>query len=64
MSVSATKKGWLEGLKFAFIISIFLLLFQILGIDKSFHIKRFNILFYSFSNFYLRWNDWNSFYIT
>ena len=26
--------------------------------------KRFNILFYSFSNFYLRWNDWNSFYIT
>ncbi len=44
MSVSATKKGWLEGLKFAFIISIFLLLFQILGIDKSFHIK--DLIFY------------------
>ena len=44
MSVSATKKGWLEGLKFAFIISIFLLLFQVLGIDKSFHMK--DLIFY------------------
>ena len=44
MSVSATKKGWLEGVKFAFVVSIFLLLFQILGIEKSFHIK--DLIFY------------------
>lgn len=44
MSVSATKKGWLEGFKFAIMISIFLLLFQLLGIDKSFHIK--DMIFY------------------
>lgn len=41
MSVSATKKGWLEGLKFAFVVSVFLLLFQVLGIDKSFRMKDF-----------------------
>lgn len=44
MSVSATKKGWLEGLKFAFVVSVFLLLFQVLGIDKSFHMK--DLIFY------------------
>ena len=44
MSVSATKKGWLEGFKFAIMVSIFLLLFQLLGIDKSFHIK--DMIFY------------------
>ena len=44
MSVSATKKGWLEGIKFALIVSIFLLLFQILGIDKSFQWK--DLIFY------------------
>lgn len=44
MSVSATKKGWLEGLKFAFVVSIFLLLFQVLGIDKSFRMK--DLIFY------------------
>ena len=44
MSVSATKKGWLEGFKFAIMVSIFLLLFQLLVIDKSFHIK--DMIFY------------------
>ena len=44
MSVSDTKKGWLEGFKFAIMVSIFLLLFQLLGIDKSFHIK--DMIFY------------------
>ena len=44
MSVSATKKGWLEGLKFAFVVSVFLLLFQVLGIDKSFRMK--DLIFY------------------
>ena len=44
MSVSATKKGWLEGFKFAIMVRIFLLLFQLLGIDKSFHIK--DMIFY------------------
>ena len=44
MSVSATNKGWLEGFKFAIMVSIFLLLFQLLGIDKSFHIK--DMIFY------------------
>ena len=44
MRVSATKKGWLEGLKFAFVVSVFLLLFQVLGIDKSFRMK--DLIFY------------------
>ena len=44
MSVSATKKGWLEGLKFAFVVSVFLLLFQVLGIDRSFRMK--DLIFY------------------
>lgn len=44
LSISATKKGWLEGLKFAIMMGIFLFLFQLLGVEKSFQMK--DIVFY------------------
>ncbi|MBS7020522.1 MAG: TIGR04086 family membrane protein [Firmicutes bacterium] len=44
MSISASKKGWLEGIKFAVMIAIFFLLFQLLGVEKSFQLK--DLIFY------------------
>lgn len=48
MSISASKKGWLEGIKFAIMIAVFFLLFQILGVEKSFQFKDFIFYFIIF----------------